>query len=525
MTCNCDNDGSNEYIIELNQQGAPGVRGEKGEQGYSPTVSYTSDGNGLVINIVNEHDTISTPAVPKLSYVVDQINSINDTIANLGSTYLTINGSNAASTLNLNHLRLITNDNTRQSVMTNNGSPLRISGQGLILDGYAQSAQSRANSITIASAGSSITIGNTHESRHNIIVDNNGAFYDGNEIATVDQIPSLTGKLNTDGSNATNDFTVNGVELAGNYVYINNVSSGGISLVQTNSDIYANLGVDSNRAYLSMPSFTLNASPYPNRKTVINCTGDFRINGQDNKFYYGSSETANNEVATKGDIGNGTITLTQGGVTKGTFTVNQNSNSTIELDEGGGGITNPIELSETIVDALSNTSTTGKLTLGVDKTGSFPYPIFKIDYTEIDEYGNTNTWTNYLRDITEPAFGSGIIQTTSISNGHKDRKLSLNLNSNTMEIDSSGKITVKEMVGADSISGGSAGLVPAPSAGDQDKFLKGDGTWGTASGGATINDTTPSTTTVYSSQKTQDLIDALVARIMALEANINGGNA
>ena len=35
-------------------------------------------------------------------------------------------------------------------------------------------------------------------------------------------------------------------------------------------------------------------------------------------------------------IGNGTITLTQGGVTKGTFTTNQSGNTTIELDAGGG---------------------------------------------------------------------------------------------------------------------------------------------------------------------------------------------
>lgn len=45
------------------------------------------------------------------------------------------------------------------------------------------------------------------------------------------------------------------------------------------------------------------------------------------------------------------------------------------------------------------------------------------------------------------------------------------------------------------------------------------------SGGALIDDTTSSATTVYSSQKTQDLIDALVTRIAALEAQINGGNA
>lgn len=35
-------------------------------------------------------------------------------------------------------------------------------------------------------------------------------------------------------------------------------------------------------------------------------------------------------------VGNGTITLTQGGVTKGTFTTNQSGNTTIDMDAGGG---------------------------------------------------------------------------------------------------------------------------------------------------------------------------------------------
>ena len=34
-----------------------------------------------------------------------------------------------------------------------------------------------------------------------------------------------------------------------------------------------------------------------------------------------------------------------------------------------------------------------------------------------------------------------------------------------------------EMTGATSSAAGTSGLVPAPAAGDQDKFLKGDGTW------------------------------------------------
>ena len=35
-------------------------------------------------------------------------------------------------------------------------------------------------------------------------------------------------------------------------------------------------------------------------------------------------------------VNNPTITITQGGTTKGSFTLNQDSNTTIELDEGGG---------------------------------------------------------------------------------------------------------------------------------------------------------------------------------------------
>lgn len=37
--------------------------------------------------------------------------------------------------------------------------------------------------------------------------------------------------------------------------------------------------------------------------------------------------------AKKTDIGNGTITITQNGITKGTFTTNQSSNTTIKLTD------------------------------------------------------------------------------------------------------------------------------------------------------------------------------------------------
>ena len=39
-------------------------------------------------------------------------------------------------------------------------------------------------------------------------------------------------------------------------------------------------------------------------------------------------------------------------------------------------------------------------------------------------------------------------------------------------------VSVPTMTGASSSTGGTKGLVPAPSAGDQDRYLKADGTWG-----------------------------------------------
>lgn len=47
--------------------------------------------------------------------------------------------------------------------------------------------------------------------------------------------------------------------------------------------------------------------------------------------------------------------------------------------------------------------------------------------------------------------------------------------------------------GATSQAAGSAGLVPAPTTGDVDKYLKGDGTWGAVSGGSGIQNTATGT--------------------------------
>lgn len=70
--------------------------------------------------------------------------------------------------------------------------------------------------------------------------------------------------------------------------------------------------------------------------------GDAYQVGQATESYYTKQET-NALLADKADtsdiptVNNPTITITQGGVTKGSFTLNQASNATIDVDAGGGG--------------------------------------------------------------------------------------------------------------------------------------------------------------------------------------------
>ena len=70
--------------------------------------------------------------------------------------------------------------------------------------------------------------------------------------------------------------------------------------------------------------------------------GDAYQVGQATEQYYTKQET-NTLLAGKADtsdiptVNNPTITITQGGATKGSFTLNQDSNQTIDVDVGGGG--------------------------------------------------------------------------------------------------------------------------------------------------------------------------------------------
>ena len=95
-------------------------------------------------------------------------------------------------------------------------------------------------------------------------------------------------------------------------------------------------------------------------------------------------------------VGNGTITITQGGVSKGTFTTNQSGNTTISLDAGGGGGT---------------TYTAGS---GIDITSD----VISVDNTVVKTSGaqsisGTKTFTNNLgiETASKPSIVLGITGT------------------------------------------------------------------------------------------------------------------
>ena len=202
--------------------------------------------------------------------------------------------------------------------------------QGGVSKGTFTTNQSGNTTIDLDAGGGG---GSSYTAGTGIDITNDTISIDTSVVATKTDI---TNKLDTTGSNAASNFTVNGTLLDSGGIYKTDTSNGQIYFSQTNSNIHNSLGVDSNRAYLDMSSLTLNSYPYPNARTILNTSYDFKINVyQNKKLYYNNNEVATvNQIPT---VNNPTIAFTQGGVTKGTITLNQSSNQTIALDAGGGG--------------------------------------------------------------------------------------------------------------------------------------------------------------------------------------------
>lgn len=116
------------------------------------------------------------------------------------------------------------------------------------------------------------------------------------------------------------------------------------------------------------------------------------------------------------------------------------------------------------------------------------------------------TWTVESRNMA-PKLAAGTNTSVSYSNG-------------TYTV-SATDTTYSNMTGATSSAAGAAGLVPAPAAGDQGKFLKGDGTWAVVQSGPTVVQTTGQSTTDVMSQKA---VTDIIGNVETILQTLNSGN-
>lgn len=203
--------------------------------------------------------------------------------------------------------------------------------------------------------------------------------------------------MRKNGSNATLPFTIGNFKI---------LSDGNVRV--TNEDITGYLNVKEIRPRKSS-GITIG---YANYDAPINLVTD-------NKVYYNGAE-----IATRSNIGNGTVILTQGGVTKGSFSVNQSETSVIDLDAGGGAITNPLGIGYT--QGGLNYS----LNLGVNESTS------KI----ISNYTIASSGSYFSTPIKLPSSNTAPLTLTEDVNGLYT--IGLNYDTNTLGLDANNKLTV-----------------------------------------------------------------------------------
>lgn len=344
MSCNCNSGDTPEYYITLDGVGA---------DGYSPEINIINeDTKSFELELVNKNNTQITSAIPKLTYLEGTYvsnSSLASTLASYSTTaqitatylsksdaattYLKVDGSNANNPITIDGLQIRNNSGY---ITLGTGTTTTINTQARAINfvetdsnGDQQSLiqMGSTGSINVRAAGT-LTLGGSG-TRPGYSQSGGSA----KSLALLTDIPDITTKLNTNGSNASNPITIDGHTFESLYGGLNT------KLTMTGSP-----------AYIEAPALVLRSTD----------TG---------KVYYKSSNV-NNELATIGDINDATITITQGGVTKGTFTLNQSGNATIALDAGGSASTNPI--------VLKTTDESRSLALGLDNDTKKAYMTYTI---------------------------------------------------------------------------------------------------------------------------------------------------
>ena len=108
-----------------------------------------------------------------------------------------------------------------------------------------------------------------------------------------------------------------------------------------------------------------------------------------NQLVNGANYITAADIPAPPTVGDGTITINQGGSLKGSFTVNQSGNATINLDAGGGGVSGDyVKLDD---EGVAQTITGGG---GLDVVGGITTQ-FGSDVTQLGNVAPLNAWSVY----------------------------------------------------------------------------------------------------------------------------------
>lgn len=169
----------------------------------------------------------------------------------------------------------------------------------------------------------------------------------------------------------------------------------------------------------------------------------------------------------------------------GTSVVNSNGIANIPSSVGNVNVTQiqtygtkiaEIDVDGTTTDLYAPTGGGGGSTVSINRKVSSGenFADITIDGTTTQLYATNTTYSNFTGATSQDAGTAGLVPAPTTSDVDKYLK-----GDGTWATVSGGS----DMTGASASTAGAHGLVPAPSAGDNEKFLRGDGTWQTVSGG------------------------------------------
>lgn len=376
--CACTGENA-QYIVLLNQQGAQGLQGEQGEQGYSPVVSFIVNDDAIQMTSVNQNDTTTSPNL--YDYLAKKDLS-NTTIA---TDYMKVDGSNSADTIELN-TGLTLRHNGNIAYIENNknanaaifiGSQVYVQPNGIHTDATSIRVQSGLSGLEISNDNSGVLIrdnvGNNtlrlsqssnsltcQSDDFNIYTYNHKLYYYNqnkafnsatSEVATVGDLSDYV--LSTTLSTTLADY-LKSADAATTYLSIDGSNFGGEFYLQrpnTTGSNYRYLGISDSTGMIEIGNRNnVSLSLMGSASATITISNGYKTAASFSQgilSIYSAIDNTLQRAATVDQIptvNNPTITITQGGTTKGTFTLNQDSDSTIELDSGGGDLSNYVTL-------------------------------------------------------------------------------------------------------------------------------------------------------------------------------------